>query len=60
MSLSRRETKMYRGAADRTKDWDEIYDFKHVRRGLKTQAARCMDCGVPFCHSTSHGCHRVP
>ena len=27
-----------------------------VRRGLKTQAARCMDCGVPFCHSTSHGC----
>ena len=23
---------------------------------MKTQAARCMDCGVPFCHSTSHGC----
>ena len=36
--------------------WDEIYDFKNVRKGLKKQAARCMDCGVPFCHSTSHGC----
>lgn len=52
----KRETKMYRDAEDRLKDWNEIYDFKHVRRGLKKQAARCMDCGVPFCHSTSHGC----
>lgn len=52
----KRETKMYRDAAERQKDWDEIYDFKHVRKGLKTQSARCMDCGVPFCHSTSHGC----
>ncbi|TRY70669.1 hypothetical protein TCAL_09685 [Tigriopus californicus] len=52
----KRETKMYREAEDRLKDWNEIYDFKHVRRGLKKQAARCMDCGVPFCHSTSHGC----
>ena len=52
----KRETKMYRDAAERQKDWEEIYDFKHVRRGLKVQAARCMDCGVPFCHSTSHGC----
>ena len=24
--------------------------------GLKKQAARCMECGVPFCHSTSNGC----
>ena len=52
----KRETKLYRDPASRQKDWDEIYDFKNVRRGLKTQAARCMDCGVPFCHSVSHGC----
>jgi len=52
----KREARSYRDAAERMKDWDEIYDFKHVRRGLKTQAARCMDCGVPFCHSVSHGC----
>jgi len=52
----KRETKMYRDPVVRQQDWDEVHDLKHVRRGLKTQAARCMDCGVPFCHSTSHGC----
>jgi len=52
----RRESKMYRDPQQRQQDWEEIFDFKGVRRGLKTQAARCMDCGVPFCHSTSHGC----
>ena len=52
----RRETKLYRDPEERQQDWEEIFDFTGVRRGLKTQAARCMDCGVPFCHSTSHGC----
>jgi len=52
----KRETKLYRDPNIRQNDWNEIFDFKHVRRGLKTQAARCMDCGVPFCHSVSHGC----
>lgn len=46
---------MYRPAEKRSKDWDEIYNFDHVRKGLRVQAARCMDCGVPFCQS-SHGC----
>jgi NADPH-dependent glutamate synthase beta subunit-like oxidoreductase len=23
---------------------------------LKTQTARCMDCGVPFCHQDTTGC----
>ena len=52
----KRETKLYRDPMERQEDWDEIFDFKGVRKGLKTQAARCMDCGVPFCHSTTHGC----
>jgi len=52
----KRESKLYRDPEERQHDWEEIFDFKNVRRGLKTQAARCMDCGVPFCHSTSHGC----
>lgn len=52
----RRETKPYRDPATRQKDYDEIYDFQRVRRGLRTQAARCMECGVPFCQSNSHGC----
>ncbi|KAL1139053.1 hypothetical protein AAG570_009114 [Ranatra chinensis] len=50
-----RETGMYRPAEKRLKDWDEIYNFAHVRKGLRVQSARCMDCGVPFCQS-SHGC----
>ncbi|XP_042242518.1 glutamate synthase [NADH], amyloplastic-like isoform X2 [Homarus americanus] len=51
----KRETAMYRSAEKRQKDWDEIYNVDSVRRGLRVQAARCMDCGVPFCQS-SHGC----
>lgn len=46
---------MYRPAEKRLRDWDEIYNFNHVRRGLRVQAARCMECGVPFCQS-GHGC----
>ena len=33
-----------------------IHEYSINVTGLKKQAARCMDCGVPFCHSTSHGC----
>ena len=36
----KRETKLYRDPEERQGDWDEIFDFKSVRRGLKTQAAR--------------------
>jgi glutamate synthase (NADPH/NADH) len=50
-----REKRMYRDAAKRQEDWGEIYNFAGVRKNLRTQAARCMDCGVPFCQS-SHGC----
>ncbi|XP_043275732.1 glutamate synthase [NADH] isoform X2 [Venturia canescens] len=51
----KRQTMVYRPAEKRLNDWEEIYDFKGVRKGLKVQAARCMECGVPFCQS-SHGC----
>src|SRR3989442_1642171 len=30
-------------------------DKQNLRRVLKAQGARCMDCGVPFCQS-NHGC----
>ncbi|KAJ8315113.1 LOW QUALITY PROTEIN: hypothetical protein KUTeg_007263 [Tegillarca granosa] len=39
----------------RQKDWNEIYNHKVVKDGLRVQAARCMECGVPFCQS-DHGC----
>ncbi|KAL9904496.1 uncharacterized protein ACN2A1_004827 isoform 1-T2 [Glossina fuscipes fuscipes] len=52
----RREMAPYRDAAERQLDWEEVYNFPHVRKNLKMQAARCMECGVPFCQSNSHGC----
>uniref|UniRef100_T1IRL5 4Fe-4S ferredoxin-type domain-containing protein n=1 Tax=Strigamia maritima TaxID=126957 RepID=T1IRL5_STRMM len=51
----KRETAPYRPPGERLKDWNEIYNFPRVRKGLRVQAARCMECGVPFCQS-SHGC----
>ncbi|XP_034952284.1 putative glutamate synthase [NADPH] isoform X4 [Chelonus insularis] len=51
----KRHTAVYRPAEKRVEDWDEIYNFQGVRKGLRVQAARCMECGVPFCQS-SHGC----
>ncbi|MBI3686587.1 MAG: glutamate synthase subunit beta [Actinobacteria bacterium] len=33
-------------------DWREVYQELDPAR-LRTQASRCMDCGIPFCH---HGC----
>src|SRR5947208_1156624 len=34
----------------RVLDWQEVYeDFPADK--TRTQAARCMDCGIPFCHT---------
>ncbi len=44
----------YRAAALRVGDFKEIYT-PHNEEHLKTQGARCMNCGVPFCQS-NHGC----
>lgn len=45
----------YRAAGERLTDWSEVYAHQSVRKTLKVQTARCMDCGVPFCQST-FGC----
>lgn len=41
-----------RAPEERIKDWQEIKtsSLPH-KEALRCQAARCMDCGVPFCHS---------
>ena len=44
-----REEKKIREISDRIKDFNEI-DIPLNDEYIKTQAARCMDCGVPFCH----------
>jgi glutamate synthase (NADPH/NADH) small chain len=45
-----REVPTRRPVAERVNDWKEIYEpFPLVK--VQTQGARCMDCGVPFCHN---------
>ncbi|MGP4020216.1 glutamate synthase subunit beta [Saccharopolyspora sp. 5N708] len=44
---------------ERLGDWHEVYAelSKEDRNDqVSAQAARCMDCGIPFCHSGSAGC----
>ncbi|HXZ83694.1 MAG TPA: glutamate synthase subunit beta [Acidimicrobiales bacterium] len=38
-----------RPVAERIHDWREIY-LPFAPEALRVQAARCMDCGIPFCH----------
>lgn len=50
-----------RPPAERIKDWDEFHTRADLP-SLQRQGARCMDCGIPFCHAgktvgrTSIGC----
>jgi glutamate synthase (NADPH/NADH) small chain len=44
-----RELPPRRSVEERKHDWIEVYlEFPDDK--LKRQAARCMDCGIPFCH----------
>ena len=45
-----RDAAPYRNAVVRIADFREIYT-EHDATRLTNQAARCMDCGVPFCQS---------
>ncbi|HYD49130.1 MAG TPA: glutamate synthase subunit beta [Terriglobales bacterium] len=38
-----------RPVPERLRDWSEL-EGKLPDEGLQRQAARCMDCGIPFCH----------
>ncbi len=45
-----RELPTRRAVTERVNDWFEIYrDFPEAK--VREQGARCMDCGVPFCHT---------
>ncbi|MBO0845635.1 MAG: glutamate synthase subunit beta [Nocardioides sp.] len=48
-----REVAVRRPVAERVQDWQEVYPGGPGRALLpiiSTQASRCMDCGIPFCH----------
>ncbi|MBN1908145.1 MAG: glutamate synthase subunit beta [Pirellulales bacterium] len=55
-----RQAPGYRSVDQRIQDWNEV-DLVLAEDALNRQAARCMDCGIPFCHGA--GCpvlNRIP
>ena len=44
-----RKTNPMRPELERVKDWNEVYILRD-NQSCREQGARCMDCGVPFCH----------
>ncbi|CAN5832342.1 glutamate synthase subunit beta [soil metagenome] len=45
----KRQKQPYRPIQSRVHDWDQVMS-PWPQEALKQQAARCMDCGIPFCH----------
>src|SRR6059058_5952034 len=45
-----RELPTRRSIPVRVLDWKEVYDDFPPEK-VRTQGARCMDCGIPFCHT---------
>ncbi len=45
-----RETPARRPVLERANDWFEVYQ-EFPAENVEKQAGRCMDCGVPFCHT---------
>jgi glutamate synthase (NADPH) small chain len=45
-----RELPVDRTPNERVKDWKEFHHHMEEKK-LRTQGARCMDCGIPFCHT---------
>ncbi|MFM7149331.1 MAG: glutamate synthase subunit beta, partial [Gemmataceae bacterium] len=45
-----RELPVYREPVSRLGDWNEFHGHPGEKL-LRDQGARCMDCGVPFCHT---------
>ncbi|KAJ3351661.1 glutamate synthase [NADH], partial [Kappamyces sp. JEL0680] len=50
----KRQGDSYRNKTSRIRDYKEV-NHRLTPKELKVQAARCMDCGVPFCQSET-GC----
>lgn len=50
LNTRERELPARRPVPIRLQDWREVYEEQDVAQ-LQRQAGRCMDCGIPFCHS---------
>ena len=45
----KRDKQPYRPAQERMRDWKQVM-LPWPKEKLQKQGARCMDCGIPFCH----------
>lgn len=46
----KREVPSRRPVEERIKDWRDVYEEFPIHK-VQIQGARCMDCGIPFCHT---------
>jgi len=58
MEIERHE-RSYKPAADRVRNYDEFI-IPLEDRDVERQAARCMDCGIPYCHSGCPVNNQIP
>ncbi|MCF6320225.1 MAG: glutamate synthase subunit beta [Rhizobiaceae bacterium] len=54
-----RQDRKYRTASDRIRNYHEFV-IPLSDSALKDQAARCMDCGIPYCHSGCPVSNQIP
>ena len=54
-----RQDRKYLPAADRIRNYAEFV-IPLPEEGVKAQAARCMDCGIPFCHNGCPVNNQIP
>ncbi len=54
-----RQDRKYKPAADRIRHYDEFV-ISLSEEATRNQAARCMDCGIPFCHNGCPVNNQIP
>ncbi|BBU62723.1 dihydropyrimidine dehydrogenase subunit A [Methylosinus sp. C49] len=54
-----RQDRKYKPAADRIRHYDEFV-IPLSEEATRNQAARCMDCGIPFCHNGCPVNNQIP
>ena len=54
-----RKDRTYRPVEERVQHWNEFV-VPMPEPEVKTQAARCMDCGIPYCHSGCPVNNQIP
>ena len=54
-----RQDRRYRPASDRIRNYREFV-VPLSQEGCKDQAARCMDCGIPYCHTGCPVNNQIP